>query len=178
MGKATNRNRKAKMQVANTGTSEPPADRVAIEARARVHGLTPEEAKDPLTATPHGRLFKRRQISEYQYNALEKMIALCGQHSQALSTPNRPNLPREAFTGGSDRESLDRWANAIIEAYDDAKAAVNDYSRRMRMALWTNFELACLDNGSKYQPRMDLELSVCANILADHFGIAKMDKAA
>jgi hypothetical protein len=175
MGKATNRNRKARIQVANVATHEPPADQLALERRAAMYGLTKEQAKDQRAATHIGRMTMRGELASEQYDGLQRMIALCAQYSQAMSTPGIPRFPKDGASAG-DAESFERWCKDVRADYRAAVLDITKASNRLKINLWNAFSICALSDQAT--PFPNGELQVVANVLIDHFGIDAGRKAA
>ena len=151
-----------------TDRSEP-ADRVALEARARINNLTLDEAKNPMSATAIGRLTIRRVLDQVQHDALYRMVLLCGEYQQAMLSPNLPRQPKEGFTA-SDQASYEAWCLSVRSAYRSAIKAIHDKEKATgNRQIWDAFSRIALSEMEV--PHLVPELVICADALKKHFGM-------
>jgi hypothetical protein len=142
-----------------------PADRTALEARARVHNLTLEQAKNPMSATAIGRLALHKVIDQVQHDALHRMVLLHGQYQQAISAPNLPRQPKEGFTASTDQSYVE-WCKTTIAAY---VTAAKEIHRSGNFLIWDAFSRIALSDMDV--PHLSDEIASCADILKAHFGM-------
>lgn len=149
-----------------------PADKLALEVRAKMAGISIVEAKDQKAESFIGVLSIRGPshggITEEQYRALIGYRDLCQEHARALDTPGS-HIKGEGGTGGEfDLDRYARWSSGVKERYD-----------RMRRAIYHAQEIHAGDNlwgALDVCVRQDLRmwhsvasLRLAANALAKNF---------
>jgi hypothetical protein len=132
--KARRKSGKPHVPVIDTDHRKPdraePADRVALEARARQTGLTVEQSKDQRAATWYGQLAIRGQLSTPQFEGLERLRALKNKYRSVMGIPGRDT---DGSTG--DGGEIDpAYVTAIKDAHSDAMAELQDIQNKTRAA--------------------------------------------
>lgn len=146
---------------------EDAADTVALEARARHHGLTMHQAKDQRAGSVHGRLAITGQISAEQYEALERFKALRGKWQAVKGVPGRDTDGGYGNGGDMDPD----WVRGVCEAHDDMLADLRE--AQMQAGRTANISAALeyiVMRGQSVDSALG-SLRLAANALALHFGL-------
>jgi len=154
---------------------------LALEARARMHKLTIEQARDQQAGTFLGRLhmeylrWKKRKddtpqpeqsISTAQYYALLQYQTLHNDWRKAQGVPGAYFEPRLGGTG--DEEAHARWSRSVTNACERARQAIMDAQAHDRTNnLWAALDLCVIQE--QYLPYMVGTLRTLGNVLARHF---------
>ena len=93
-----------------------PADRVALEARARHTGLSIDQAKDQRALTWYGVLTIQGALSQEEYEGLERLRALKNKYRAVMGVPGRDT---DGAQGGNGGEVDPRHIQAIKDAHED-----------------------------------------------------------
>lgn len=159
-----------------------PADKLALEARAKMLGLSVISAKDPLAASFIGRLHmqhlawekkaasdERRPVeslSTAEYEAAVRYLEIHNDHAKAVQSEG---AIYDGEGGGSgDPEAHAVWCKAAIARYDAARKAIMEAQREARYDnLWAALDLCILRD----QPMSHMigSLRILCNALARHF---------
>lgn len=149
-----------------------PADKLALEVRAKMAGISLVEAKDQKAESFIGILCIRGPencgITKEQHAALVSYRDLTQEHARACDTPGS-HIQGEGGNGGEfDIDRYARWSSGVKERYD-----------RMRRAIYHAQEIHCGDNlwgALDVCVRQDLRmwhlvasLRLAANALAKNF---------
>ncbi len=104
-----------------------PADKLALNVRARMAGISLVEAKDQKAESFIGILSIRGLgnggISMAQYDALVEYRQLCQDHARACDTPGS-HVAGEGTGGVFDLERHVRWCSSVKQRYDLMKRAL------------------------------------------------------
>ncbi|AGF74842.1 hypothetical protein BAnh1_09700 [Bartonella australis AUST/NH1] len=106
-----------------------PPDNTSLEVRARLTGLSLEEARDPRSATNLGRLVllnerePGRGITADQYDAVVKYLYVVNEYKQAICSPGAVWDKGVIVLGGNDDEYT-KWCKQAIKRYDEANKAI------------------------------------------------------
>lgn len=158
-------------RISRSGIPHEPADIVAIEARMRMHGLTPEAAKDQKAATFIGRLSLAGNpdgINTTQYDALVSYRDLNAAHLRAIKAPNAA-LNNDAVSVFSDPDSPEyvEWVARTRTRWDACRKAVQEEQNYSRENLWGALQLCVIDDQEHYH--LIGSLRIAANVLARFF---------
>jgi len=159
------RSRKARATVISSPREEP-ADKAALEARARVYGLTPEQAKDQRAGTAIGRLAITGRLTDEQYEGLRRLQDLHADYQSAIAAPGQPKRPKEA-AGTLDDDGHAEWCASVRRRYRDAMNDLTDAEAVGRKALRYAFTMWVLNDTP--DERCFAELQMAANVLSTHF---------
>jgi hypothetical protein len=162
--------------------AEDPPSRLALEARARMTGLSIERAHDQQAGqwlgmlhmayqawNKSGRSQDRQQpamsISTGQYHALLTMQELRNQYLKAIGSPGA------IYDGGGqglgDEDAAATWVRYTKSKHDAARKAIQDAQNASTGNLWAALDLCVIQE--LCMPHMIGDLRVLANALAAHF---------
>jgi hypothetical protein len=159
---------------------EPPS-KLALEARARMMGVSMEAAEDPQTAEWIGKLHRRYQdwrrgaassecqpsmsISSTQYDAIKSYRLLRNDYLKAIQAPGA------VYDGGGrglgDEDAANTWARYMTSKYDAARKAIQEAQNGSCFNLWAALDHCVIQE--QQMPHMIGDLRVLANALATHF---------
>ncbi|WP_113180841.1 hypothetical protein [Agrobacterium cavarae] len=160
-------------RVSRSGISHPPADIVALNARARRMGLTVEQARDQKAGTFIGALNiigKVGGLSDDQYEGATRFLELRSSYLVAIKAPsadrdsNNFGMPSETIS-----EGYEDWCKSVTEKYADCKKAIQTAQNELRQNLWAALDF-CVIKGERH-PHMIGDLRVVCNVLARFFGV-------
>lgn len=171
--KMENAAREPSGRVSRSGISHPPADIVALRARAIRMGLSVEQARDQKAGTFIGALNiigKAGGLSDDQYEGATRFLELRSSYLMAIKAPSadRDN-GTPAGSSGDISENYEKWCKATIERYGECKKAIQTAQNEVRLNLWAALDF-CVIKGER-QPHMIGDLRVVCNILARFFGV-------
>ena len=149
--------------------SEEPADSVALEARSRQTGLPLDQCKDPRSATFIGRLNMKGELSNLQYDALQKFIVLHGEYLRAQDAPNQPKVSDRSTVSGGEPEDYQEWVSQTKALYRSCIKEIHEGEHTGRLLLWDVISKIAL-SGDCDDSRIG-ELRLAANVLVHHFGL-------
>ncbi|WP_375650710.1 hypothetical protein [Bartonella sp. OT172YNZD] len=116
-------------------------DKTALEARARLTGLSLKQARDPRSATNLGRLVLLNEtepgkgITSDQYDAVVKYLHVVNAYKQALLSPG---AEWEKNIGLRSNDEYEEWYQRAIKRYDDVNKAL---AKGQRDNPYANFEI-------------------------------------
>jgi hypothetical protein len=160
---------------------EPPS-KLALEARARMTGLSIERAHDQQAGQWLGRLHMAYQIwykgergadkqqpsqsiSTGQYHALLSYQTLHNNYLKAVGAPGA------VYDGGGyglgDEDAAETWARHCKVKHKAARDAIQDAQNHSQGNLWAALDLCVIQE--QQMPHMIDDLRVLANALANHF---------
>ena len=152
--------------------STDPADKVALEARARHMNLTLTQAKDQRAATFIGYLAilgPEDGISERQYEAFNDFLALRNDWLASKKIPGA-QYDNEGKGGGGDfvsDEYID-WCQDVHENFTACRRAINEAQNENReVSLWAALDTCVIGDIRVYGMIGDLRL--LGNVLAKFF---------
>lgn len=149
-----------------------PADKVALEARARMLGISVVQAKDQKAGTFIGylRLLGPRDgLSESQYQAAVHYMDLRGDYLRSLKAPNA-YVDSEGMNGGGDAisDAYVNWCEDVRKAYDGAQKAIQTAQNSDRSEnYWASLDL-CVIRDQHHHHLISATRCVC-NVLARYF---------
>lgn len=114
-------------RVSRSGIAHGPADKVALDARARHLGLNKDKAKDQKAGSFIGYLSligPRDGLSEIQYQAALAFHELYLQYQRALKAPGAQYDPIAVGGDGVDPDAYAEWVQSTKDKFDAARAAV------------------------------------------------------
>lgn len=158
-----------------------PIDKLALEVRARMLGISLIDAKNPEAENYLGLLhmafikWKREEtgkpqpeecISTAQYYAALQYVELNNDHAKAILSPG---AYYETFNAGSgDDDAHTRWATAAVAKWDAARKAIQEAQNETNTEnLWAALDLIVL-RGQRL-PHMVGAVRTLANALNRHF---------
>ncbi|WP_083868466.1 hypothetical protein [Bartonella queenslandensis] len=118
------------------------SDKIALEARARLMGLSLEQARDPRSATNLGRLVLLNEkepgkgITPDQYDAIVKYLHVVNEYKQALLSPGAEWEKGVILL--NDNGGYEKWYQRAVQRYDDVNKALVEGQRDNPHA---NFEI-------------------------------------
>ena len=139
--------------------------REAVLTRARVHGLTEQDASDARAGSVVGRMCIQKAISRDQYDSAQRYIEVRHAYLRAIEVKQDFRAPKPETEGGGDYESFCRTAREKYDAMQDAIAALCQEQRSPAPA-------AALDvfiNRDIYLPELEGDLRLALNALTRHF---------
>ena len=149
------------------------ADVIALDARARHLGITPEQAKDQRAGSFLGYLYMLGRIdglSERQYEAAMRFQELRRQWLRAHQIPDASlDNGVRGSAGEMVSDSYVRWVHATKAKFADARKAIMDSQGEHRgQNLWAAVDLVIIQE----QPMHHLigATRIVCNALARHFG--------
>lgn len=162
-----------------------PADKLALETRARMLGLSVVGAKDPMSATFIGRLHmqflawekrapsdERRPVeslSTAEYEAATRYLEVHNDHAKAIQSEGA--IYDSAGSGSGDEEAHAKWCKAAKSRYDDARKAIMEAQGEARSDnLLAALDLCILRD--EPMSHMVGSLRILCNALARHFKTA------
>jgi hypothetical protein len=116
-------------QPSRSGRHHEPADKVAIEARARQMGITVEQAKDQKAASFVGYLNiigPQDGLSTQQYEAAVTFQDLYRQYQRTIKSPGALYDPNAMGGEGLDPDAYADWVKRVGQRYNDARKAIQD----------------------------------------------------
>lgn len=153
-----------------------PADKLALENRARRLGLSLMDAKDQRSETFIGYLAilgPRDGLSDIQYRGLVQYLDLRNDYLRAIKAPAA--LVDNKIVGRSgDLISPEyvEWCKRVAEAYDWARKAIYAAQNENRTAnLWAALDL-CIIRGEHHH-RMIGDVRTLGNVMVRHWQIAR-----
>lgn len=162
--------------------SQDPADKLALETRARMLGLSLIDAKNQLAATWIGRLHMQYQaweardkghprppdsLSRREYDAATRYIAL---HNDRLKVIQAEGAQYSGMGASEDIEALERWGRRVNADYAEVRRAIQDAQDRTRSDnLWAALDHCILRDTEL--PYMVGTLRLLCNVLARHWGM-------
>lgn len=149
-----------------------PADKLALETRARQLGITLLQAKDQRAETFIGYLAilgPRDGLSETQYEAATQYLSL---RNSWLISKKAPNAARENDAMGTPSDIVspeyEDWCADIDETYGECRKAINEAQRDNRGEnLWAALDL-CIIQGQRFDHLIGATRLVC-NALGKFF---------
>lgn len=153
--------------------AEEPADKVALEARARHMGLTLNEAKDQRAATFIGYLAILGPIdgiSERQYEAFNDFLKLRNDWLASKKIPGA-EYDNEGKGGGGDfvTDAYIDWCHSVHDTYTACRRAIKEAQNENRnISLWGALDMCVVGNIRVYGLIGDLR--ILGNVLAKFFG--------
>lgn len=149
-----------------------PADLVALEARARQHGISLVQAKDQRAASFLGVLAirgRRDGLSEAQYRGAQDFLAARGNYLLAIKAPNA--TANTGSGGGASDLVTDEyvgWCRASIETYEAIRKAIQDAQNSDRSVnLWAALDL-CVVQGLRMEHMLP-DIRCLCNVFVRHF---------
>lgn len=167
--KATVKRSKGRIAIADRAPKDDPVS--TVRAQRLRDGATMDNWRDQMRGSCLGRLLIKRCITTRQFEAGERWAGLVHRYAKAAGIPAPTpkavdlNAIRGAYHGLDDPEELKR----LHRVYDDAYAALHDAGR---YALVSVTECCIRDE----MPLLT-SLRIGLDALADHFGIATIQKA-
>jgi hypothetical protein len=112
---------------------------VALEARERVFGLSPDQARSMPETSPLGRLRATREISMRQYEAGARFQRIAQDYDKAMlakGVPSGGDLNRSRSFDADDGTEAEyvAWCRKAIARYKDCHRALEDANREDRNA--------------------------------------------
>jgi hypothetical protein len=150
-----------------------PADKLALEVRARMLNITKEQAKDQKAETFIGVLaIKGPQLdglSDPQYKALQRYISLRSDMLRAIGAPNAGVSGEGPGTGGTEiSENYVNWCKTVRADHAECKKAIyRAQEENRRENLWGALDL-CVHQ-DKHMHHLVGSLRLVANALSNHF---------
>lgn len=149
-----------------------PADKLALETRARQLGLTVVQAKDQKAGTFIGYLAMLGPvdgISESQYQAALQYIALRGDYLRSIKAPNA-YVDSEGMNGGGDfvSDPYIEWCETTRRTYDEVRKRLQSAQNADRTEnYWAALDL-CIIRDQHMHHLIGATRCVC-NVLARYF---------
>ncbi|AGF74124.1 hypothetical protein BAnh1_02370 [Bartonella australis AUST/NH1] len=106
-----------------------PPDNTSLEVRARLTGLSLEQARDPRSATNLGRLVLLNErepgkgITADQYDAVVKYLDVVNAYKKAICSPGAV-WGEDITVPSGDNVEYAEWCKRAIKRYDDANKAI------------------------------------------------------
>jgi len=162
-----------------------PIDKIALEARAKMLGITMLDAKNQLASTFIGRLHMQYQawekrgprdqrrpaecLDRREYAAATRFLEL---HNDRLKVVQAEGAQYDHRPGGNaDIEAVEEWARQVNESYREARKAIQEAQNENRSEnLWAALDYCILRD----QPFSHLvgSLRILCNALARHWKVA------
>lgn len=150
-----------------------PADKLALETRARMLNITKEQAKDQRAETFVGVLAirgtKMDGISDPQFKALQRYSSLRADMLRAIGAPGAGHAGEGPGTGGTEiSEAYEKWCKTVRAGYAECQKAIyraQDENRKEN--LWGALDL-CVHQ-DRHLSHMIGPLRLVANALSNHF---------
>jgi len=119
-------------------------NKVALDARKKLHGLGDKDAKDPRCASVIGILCMNREISQAQYEAAVQYEKICSDLHYALSSPKQLQAIdyNRGVLGASSGSDNEKAKQDIIERYNN----INSMLKHEQMTQRNNFLISALDH--------------------------------
>lgn len=153
--------------------SREPADKLALETRARMLNITKEQAKDQKAETFIGVLAIKgphlEGLSDAQYKALQRYISLRADMLRAIGAPGAGHAGEGPGTGGTEiSDSYVNWCKTVrINHRECEKAIYRAQEENRRENLWAALDL-CVHQ-DKHMNHLVGSLRLVANALSNHF---------
>lgn len=158
-----------------------PINKLALEARMRMHKIRKEDAASQEAGSPMGRMHMaymhwrkinkdkpqpELSLSTAQYYALLQYQELHNEHLKAIGAPGAHYDP---YLGNSGDESAhEQWSRAVKSRYAAARDAIQEAQNYERAHnLWAAVDLCVLQE--RDLPHMVGTLRTLGNVLAKHF---------
>lgn len=176
--RAQRRKGRPKMEVAyrepngRASRASEPADKLALETRARHLGISLVQAKDQRAETFIGYLAilgPTDGLSERQYEAATQFLSLRGDWLISKKAPNSA-VDNEAAGTPSDfiSEAYEDWCHDVHDTYEDCRRAIQDEQNANRSEnLWAALDL-CIIQGQRFSHMIGATRLTC-NALAKFF---------
>lgn len=164
--------------------SREPIDKAALEARARMLGITVLDAKNQLAATFIGRLHMQYQawdtrgakdskqpaecLSTREYNAAMRFLGLYNDRLKVVQAEGAQYDTRPS--GSSDIEAMEEWAKRVNGEYTEVRKAIQETQNENRTEnLWAALDYCVIRD----QPMSHMvgALRLLCNSLARHWKI-------
>jgi hypothetical protein len=148
-----------------------------IEVRMRMWGLSEVDARDQKSATVHGRMRLKKQITEQQYQAGEDMAKLYRSYLKAMSIPNAMEHGAGAGSERGASVEYEAWARGIVARWTGVRAAIREAQQVHRSAnLWSALDYMNFRN--EHHRHMEGDYAVLLHVVTVHFGLTKNSEAA
>lgn len=153
-----------------------PADKLALENRARRLGLSLMDAKDQRAENFIGYLAilgKEDGLSDVQYRALVLYLEARGDYLRALKAPDATIYNGLAGRAGDKiSEGYIAWCKRAVEIHDGARQAIYAAQNENRTAnLWAALDL-CIIRGEHHH-RMIGDVRTLGNVMVRHWQFAR-----
>lgn len=145
-------------------TNEAP-DKVAKEARMRLHGISKEDAGQPEAGTAIGRMKLSGELSKGQYDSLVRYHMSRERYMLAIGAPDS----LRTRSGGVMNVAPDESDMGAVEAWGKVHNAVSEAQRQSNGNLVAALNYMVIRD--EYYPHMIGDLRVVSNALARHYGI-------
>ena len=150
-----------------------PPQKVALEARARLFGLTMKQAKDPRSATNLGRLAilhdacPDQGITDRQYNAVMQYLDVVNDYKKSLCSPGA-QWGQPAIVASNDEDDYTAWCERAKSRYEAVEKAIAEAQRENPEA---NFHIVLTHVIGRdiAMPRYIGDLRLLCNVLHRHF---------
>lgn len=150
-----------------------PPQKVALEARARLFGLTMKQAKDPRSATNLGRLAilhdacQDQGITDRQYNAVQQYLDVVNDYKKSLCSPGA-QWGQPAIVASNDEDDYTAWCERAKSRYEAVEKAIAEAQRENPDA---NFHIVLTHVIGRdiAMPRYIGDLRLLCNVLHRHF---------
>ncbi|MBX5131620.1 hypothetical protein HJB80_02795 [Rhizobium lentis] len=152
-------------RISRAANANEPPDKVAKEARMRLHGVSKEDASQPEAGTVIGRMKLSGELSKAQYDGLIRYSMTRERYMIAMGVPD--SLRTRA--GGVMNVAPDESDIGAVEAWGRVHNAVSEAQRQSNGNLVA--ALNFMVTRDEYYPHMVGDLRVVSNALVRHYGI-------
>lgn len=140
-------------------------DKVAREARMRLHGISKEDASQPEAGTVIGRMKLSGELSRAQYEGLTRYSMTRERYMLAMGVPDS----LRTRSGGVMNVAPDESDIGAVEAWGKVSGAVSAAQSQSNGNLVA--ALNFMVTKDEYYPHMTGDLRIVSNALVRHYGI-------
>lgn len=151
-----------------------PANKTALEARMKHHGLTIDQAADQKAGDFIGRLLIAKAIKHRQFRGLEEGRRVVQNYRRAISSPAAIFEAREGIQTVADEDTQAEWVDKQIAKHTVMMAEIMRVQRKERSANLLSVAEFVL-GGDYDMPHMIRDIQRVGDVLADHFHIGQDD---
>lgn len=157
-------------RISRAENPDPPADVIAKETRMRLFGLSKEQAGQPHANTAIGRLMLSGEISNDQFDALDRFIKSHETYMKAIQAPDSLKVPG---SGGRapDEDADTEWRLSVERRYKEARKAVRDAQNYCNGNLYAAIDYLGFRN--EFHEHMIGDLRLVGNVLIRHYGLCR-----
>ena len=162
-----------------SGIDHEPANRLAIETRKRLFGLSEDDAMDQKSETFIGYLSligPRDGISEGQYQGAVQYLAFKARLSRSLKTPGALYDSEATGAGGEITEAYEAWCKETLDEWKVIRAAIQAEQNYCRENLWAALQYVIIEGQRMFH--MIVATRIVCNVLARHFKTMQKDREA
>ncbi len=152
-------------RAANANDPNEAPDKLAKEVRMRMHGLRKEDAALPEAGTVIGRLRLSGEISETQYDALDRYAKLADRYMTVMQVPD--SLRKRGAGGAYDPD--EETDASIRSAWADVTRSIHDAQRYCNGNLFAALQFLVLRE--EWHAHMVGDVRLAANALVRHYGL-------